>query len=294
MERRDIEIFLTLAEELHFGRTAERLLVSVARVSQTIKKLERRIGVPLFERTSRLVTLTPIGQGLYDDLRPAYDQIEDGIERAINAGRGLAGVLRVGFVDAAAGQFVLEVAETFRVRQPDCEVHIRENRFSDGLDLLRGGEIDLLLAAFPIKEPDLVTGPVLLRDDRRLAVSARHPFAGRESVTVEDMARDKVLTSPSAIPDYWDEASVPKRTPSGKTIERGPAFATIQEMFTLVGAGQGMYPVPALASRYYARPDVTFIPFSDMGPYEWGLIWRAAAETSRIRAFSQAAVETAP
>jgi len=75
MERRDAEIFLTLAEELHFGRTAERLFVSQARVSQSIKKLERRIGAPLFERTSRHVALTPIGRQLHRDIGPAYRRI---------------------------------------------------------------------------------------------------------------------------------------------------------------------------------------------------------------------------
>ena len=66
-----MEIFLTLADELHFGRAAQRLHVSTARVSQTIKKLERRIGASLFERTSRRVDLTPIGRRLGDELRPA-------------------------------------------------------------------------------------------------------------------------------------------------------------------------------------------------------------------------------
>jgi hypothetical protein len=83
VEQRDIEIFLTLAEELHFGRTAERLHVSTARVSQTIKKLERGIGTTLFERTSRHVALTPIGRRLDDDKRPdiSYIPIRDGLPR---------------------------------------------------------------------------------------------------------------------------------------------------------------------------------------------------------------------
>jgi hypothetical protein len=85
VEWRDIEIFLTLAEELHFGRTAERLHVSTARVSQTIRKLERRIGAALFDRTSRQVALTLIGRRLEADLRPAYQQIREGIDRAIAA-----------------------------------------------------------------------------------------------------------------------------------------------------------------------------------------------------------------
>jgi hypothetical protein len=118
VEQRDIEIFLTLAEELHFGRTAERLHLSTARVSQTIKKLERRIGAALFERTSRQVALTPIGRRLDDDLRPAYQQIRDGLNRAITAGRGVEGVLRAGFIGTAVGQFLYQAGENFPMRAP--------------------------------------------------------------------------------------------------------------------------------------------------------------------------------
>lgn len=292
MEQRDIEIFLTLADELHFGRTADRLHVSTARVSQTIKKMERRIGAPLFERTSRRVTLTPIGRHLDDDLRPAYQQIQQGIERAITAARGVRGVLRVGFMGAAAGQFVLEVAEAFHARHPECDVQIRENQFSDGLDhLLRAGEIEMLLAIFPIREPDLTVGAVLFREDRMLAVAARHPFARRLAVSFADLARDKVLSSPPGIPDYWDKMLAPQQTPDGRPTERGPAFATIQEMLALVGAGKGSYPVPAQASHYYIRPDVTYVPIHDAPPFEWGFIWPTAAETNLIRAFNGAAAE---
>jgi len=71
IERHEAEAFLALPEELHFGRTAERLHVSAARVSQTIRRLERRVGVPLFRRTSRRVELTPVGRQLHDETRPA-------------------------------------------------------------------------------------------------------------------------------------------------------------------------------------------------------------------------------
>src|SRR5215510_2897054 len=101
MEQRDIEIFLTLAEELHFGRTAERPHVSTARVSQTIKKLERRVEATLFERTSRQVALTPTGRRLDDDLRPAYQQSREGGDRAIAAARGVEGELRAGCIGTA-------------------------------------------------------------------------------------------------------------------------------------------------------------------------------------------------
>ena len=293
MERREIEIFLTLADELHFGRTAERLLVSTARVSQTIKTLERRFGARLFERTSRRVTLTPVGRRLRDDLKPAFAQIQAGIERATAAGRDVHGLLRVGFFRAAAGRFVLQVADAFETLYPGCEVQIRENQLSDGLAVLRADEIDLLFLMLPVEEPDLVTGPVVIREARMLAVSARHPFARRESVSLNDLARDKVLQAPTALPDYVHDALVPQHTPDGHPIKRGPSFATVQEMLSLVGAGKGMYPAPAHMSRYYARPDVTYVPIIDAAPMEWAFTWRKATETHRIRAFDQTARDVA-
>ena len=145
MEQREIEIFLTLAEELHFGHTAERLHVSTTRVSQTIRKVERQIGVPLFERTSRRAVLTPIGRHLEEGLRPAFEQTREVIARAIAAGRGVDGELVVGFVGTVVGRFLRSVGEVFQARHPACQIQIREARYSDFLGLLRSGELDLAL-----------------------------------------------------------------------------------------------------------------------------------------------------
>jgi DNA-binding transcriptional LysR family regulator len=290
VERRDIEIFLTLAEELHFGRTAERLHVSTARVSQTIRKLERRVGAALFERTSRRVGLTPIGHRLEEDLRPAHQQILEGIDRAIAAGRGIDGELRVAFVGTAVGQFLHQVATAFHRQHAACHVQVMEARYSDFLDLLRADEADLVLVPVEVAEPDIVTSPVLFHEATVLAVSARHPFARRESVSLEDLARDTVLR-PRSLPDYMDESLVPRRTPGGRPIERGPEFGTVQEMLSLVGAGQGIFPVPAHAARFDTRPDIVYVPIRDGLRRERRFIWRATAETHRIRAFTRVARE---
>jgi len=89
VELRDIEVFLTLAEELHFGRTAERLHVTPARVSQAIKKQERAIGAALFERTSRVVRLTPAGERLRDDLEPGYRRLWAGLRATSELAGGM-------------------------------------------------------------------------------------------------------------------------------------------------------------------------------------------------------------
>jgi DNA-binding transcriptional LysR family regulator len=288
VEQRDIEIFLTLAEELHFGRTAERLHVSTARVSQSIRKWERRVGVPLFERTSRRVLLTPIGRQLHEDIGPGYQRILDGIQRAVAAGKETRGLVRVGFFSAAGGQFVVEVADLFRGRYPDCDVEIRENQFRDGIGpLLHGGQLDMLLSVLPVGDPGLTASPVLFREACLLAVSARHRLTRKPSVSIVDL--DHVLRAGPEVPDYWAQVLDPLRPAGARPVQRGPAFATVQEMLALVGAGKGVYPFPAQAARYYIRPDVTFVPIADAPPFEWVLLWRSTAETSRVQAFTLAA-----
>ncbi|MEU3375522.1 LysR family transcriptional regulator [Streptomyces sp. NPDC006660] len=290
LERHELEAFLTLAEELHFGRTAERLRLSTARVSQTIAKLERRIGVPLFHRTSRRVELSLVGRQLQEEVRPAWSRIIDAYERAVDAGRGVTGLLRVAFSGPAASQLLVGAAQAFRARYPDCEVQIKEAHLPEVLPWLRRGEVDIALTCRPMHEEDIITGPVLVSEARMLAVPAGHPFARRGTVSVEDLGRVTVLQMPEALPPSLCEEGTSSRTATGRTIAAGPSAMTLNEMLTLVGAGEGVFPVGAHARRYFARPDVSYVPIRDAEPVEWGLSWLAAGATSRVRAFSEAAL----
>lgn len=276
LERYELEAFLTLAEELHFGRTAERLHVSTARISQIIAKLERRIGVPLFDRTSRRAELTDVGRRLYDEVRPAWDRIGDAVEQAVATGRGFTGTLRAAFVGAAAGQLVADAADLFRRRHPDCEVDLREAQPADLLPRLRDGESDIALSTFPVHEPGIVLGPVLVTEAHMLAVPSGHPFARRDSVSLADLGRTDVLHLPESLQGL-------------AAVEAAPATSTLNELLTLVGAGRGVLPVGAQTRRYYARPGVVYIPIRDAPSLEWGLLWRADAATARVRAFARAA-----
>ncbi|MFE3202015.1 LysR family transcriptional regulator [Embleya sp. NPDC059237] len=288
MELRDIEIFLVLAEELHFGRTADRLLISSARVSQAIKQQERRIGAPLFERTSRRVALTPIGDQLREDLAAGYQRIQDGIERAAASARGLTGTLRLGTMDATLAE-IPEILEAFRTRHPDCEVRIREAHIGNPFGLLRAGEVDLQLVWLPVEEPDLTVGPIVLTEPLVLAVSARHEFARRESVSLEDLAVGPVFGFDDSVPAYWAEAINPAQTPSGKPIPRGPVSSTAHETLTTIAAGLAISPVPLHAVKYFPRGDIAYVPIHDSPMLSWALIHRTAALSPLARAFTRAA-----
>ncbi|MFE9636791.1 LysR substrate-binding domain-containing protein [Streptomyces sp. NPDC006463] len=293
LERLELEAFLTLAEELHFGRTAQRLHVTTGRISQTIKKLERYIGAPLFERTNRSVRLTPLGLRLHDDLRPGYEQIQAGLDRAIASVRHTPTTLRVGFVGAAAGQVVHQARDLFPERVAHCRIHVREAQVIDAVARLRAGDVDVLVLSLPISGPDLVVGPVLISEPRMLAVPAGHPFAHRKSLTMEDLADIPLLRLADARPGDWPSDRWQQRTPQGKAVHAGPHFETFQEALQLIAAGSGGYIVGAQTTRFYARSDVAYVPFSDAPPIDWAPVWLKANNTPRVRAFACTAQEVA-
>jgi DNA-binding transcriptional LysR family regulator len=289
VERHEIEAFLVLAEELHFRRAAERLGLSQGRTSQIVKKLERRFGAPLFERTSRRVSLTPVGRRLRDGIEPAWRQIERGVAEAVAAGRGTTGALRLGFMGPATAEALNRVIDAFHVRHPECAAQILlETEIDDHLAPLRNDTVDVLAALLPVNEPELTVGPVLVREPWVLAVSARHPLARRASASLDELAGQTVLTVENA-PDYWIDQHLPPRAATGEPVVRGPSAATFQAALALIAAGRGILPVTAQVGRFYARPDIAYVPITDARDAEFALVWKSSRENARIRAFAELA-----
>ncbi|MFI5664823.1 LysR family transcriptional regulator [Streptomyces sp. NPDC051684] len=288
MELRDIEIILTLADELHFGRTAERLHISSARVSQAIRAQERRIGAPLFERTSRSVRLTPIGQRLADGLRRGHEAITSAIAEATAAARGVSGALTLGVMGALGHELRAHIGH-FRKLHPECDVPLQEIHFSDPYGPLRSGEVDMLVLWLPVVEPDVTVGPVVLTEGRVLAVWTGHELSEQADVCMEDLAGRTVLDLGPEVPRDWGEAMLPVRTPSGRAVPRGPGARTFHEVLTQIAARTAISPLNAHVLRYYRHPGVEFLPVRDAPATEWALVWRTADETAQHRAFAEAA-----
>ncbi|WP_020385679.1 LysR family transcriptional regulator [Kribbella catacumbae] len=285
MELRDIEIFLTLAEELHFGRTAARLYVSQARISQAISQQERRIGTPLFDRSNRRqVRLTPVGQQLRDDLQPVYQGLHASLERARLTAQGESGVLRVGMIPSNAHD-LRPFWQAFRTRHPEWGLHIRHNPFINPFEPLRAGDIDALVAWLPVEEPDLSISPVLFTEPRVVLVTPNHDLADHQSVSLEVLGDYGVIGSAQPLPEYWENAFIPFYTPSNRPIERrSQPGASLDDIFTNVGTGGAIHILGSHVTRYHSRPDITYLPVHDGPPLRWALIWRTDTETDAIRA----------
>ncbi|MFD5434557.1 LysR family transcriptional regulator [Kitasatospora sp. NPDC127067] len=289
LERLEIEVFLALAGELHFGRTAERLHLTTGRVSQVVKKLERRIGGQLFDRTSRSVRLTPVGRQLADDLAPVVAAMEAALRRAEDANRGVTGELRVAFLGEWTAPVLLKAAALFGERHPDCRVDVREVHLSNSRASLVDGSIDVLIASYPFD--GMARGPVLLTERRVLAVAAGHPLAGERSVSLEVLADHPVVQYPEVTSAGFKRDRTPGRTPSGRPVPKGPSGGTFSEMLSLVAMGRGVLPVGEHSRHYYPRPDVAYVPIHDAPPIERGPVWLESNTTARVRAFVRAATD---
>jgi DNA-binding transcriptional LysR family regulator/pimeloyl-ACP methyl ester carboxylesterase len=190
LEMREIEAFLAVAEELHFGRAAERLRLSTSRVSKHIRAVERRVGTQLFERSTRVVRLTPPGAQLYTELRTAYIHIE----RALDAVRRFAGlgggVLRAGFASTLPGKLREELTTGFEEHHPGCRVVSSSVPTTDLFRWLgKEWPVDVFVTWMPAdgvpEEPTLRIGPVIHRKTRAVMLGTGHPLAGRPSVDIE-------------------------------------------------------------------------------------------------------------
>ncbi|WP_326673847.1 LysR family transcriptional regulator [Streptomyces sp. NBC_01257] len=293
MERYEIETFLTLADELHFARTAERLRVSPGRVSQTIKALERQIGGALFERSSRRVALTAVGRQLRDDLLPAHEQIQRAVANARDACAQVSGVLGIGFTAPWTGELLVHAGDVFASRYPRCAVELSNMTYNDAVAALREKQVDLLIAEPPVEEPDVVVGPVLLSERRALVVSTAHRLAKRETASVEDLALLPLVTA-AGVSQAWRQEFYPCRTPSGRRVVQGPTARGWEGVLSLVGAGKGATVAAARAGTYHARPGIAYVPFVDAGPVEYALMWRDETRSAGLQAVIRTILDCAP
>ncbi|GAA0597697.1 LysR family transcriptional regulator [Streptomyces crystallinus] len=286
MEIRDIEIFLTLAEELHFGRAATRLHLTQARVSQAIGRQERRLGGLLFDRSNRRqVRLTPLGRQLRADLQPVYTQLSNSLERARMAARGKAARLRVGMLPFNVPD-LHRYWQAFNARHPEWELQLRRAPYVEPFGRLREGDIDVLICWLPVDEPDLTVGPPLFRDPRVLAVAADHELAERSSVPLEALADFAHATAPD-MPDYWEDGYLSFHTPRGKPIERIEPITNADELIHLVSTREIVHPFPSHVTRYWSMSHIRWIPVPDMGTLTYALVWRKGAENELIRGLAE-------
>ncbi len=293
MDLSQVEAFVAVAEELHFGRAAERLNLSQPRVSRLVAALECDIGGALFERTSRRVRLTPLGVQLRDGLGPARAGLKAVFSDARAAARGKIGPLRIGVTETSGGEAVTRLIKRFEPVCPGVAVTVHGVAGFDPFGPLRAHEIDVLVNWLAVDEPDMTCGPIIAYRERVLAVSLDHPLATRRSVSIEELAQYEVVNVPPPFPRALYDALVPPRTPAGRTIRRTVTARSTTEIISLVACNRVVHPTITSVALFNS-PDVVLIRIEDMDPLPLGLIWCSAHRNARIVALADVAAKFTP
>jgi len=202
MEFRHLRYFLALAEELHYGRAAQRLAISQPPLSVAIQQLEASVGARLFDRDSKGVRLTPAGAAFRDSAQALLDRAEDACALARDVQAGEVGRLRLGFVGSTLFNGLSAWLQAFQAGHPKVEVVVVELNSQDQIDALLGEELDLGLVHTDRLPPALASQP--LYDEPFLAcLPAGHPLAALERISLASLSDQPfILFSRKGSPDY--------------------------------------------------------------------------------------------
>jgi DNA-binding transcriptional LysR family regulator len=289
-ELREVRVFLAVAQELHFGRAADRLQITPSYVSQIVRALEARIGGRLFDRTSRRVALTPLGSRLAGNVKPGLEQLEQAFRDARDAANGVTGTVRIGiYLRLNCGPHWHQIARAFRTRHPDCRIEVVDLGLERNyLDALRQHEVDMLATRLPVSDTDLTVGPILSCEERVLLVASDDPLATRDSVGFDDLG-DRAVPDAPGFPREMMDAFVPPITPSGRKVQRR-YLHTFEEALSLVAAGEIVHVTAAsFTDNFVTSGAIVAVPVRDLPASQTGLVWLKASHSTKIEAFVSAA-----
>jgi LysR family transcriptional regulator, benzoate and cis,cis-muconate-responsive activator of ben and cat genes len=265
MELKQLRYFVTVAEELHFSRAAARLHLAQSALSAQIRRLEEEIGGPLLLRSTRQVVLTPAGEMLLAEGRAILAAADGTLGRVQAAARGEHSSLSIASLGPVPGALLAPLLSTFSGRHPQVRIDVRALEFSEMLSGLRTGKADVAFLYAPLNEDDLDVTP-LLAEPRMAVVPHGHRLAKRKALVAEDLRGETFVAQPDQTPQSWRDFWMLV----DELGERPPVSAyvgdNIEEWLHLIGRGEGVDTCPEIIARYFARPEVVFMPVSDAAP----------------------------
>jgi len=282
MNKMQLRCFLTAAETLHFGRAAQRLEILPASFGRQVKQLEDHLGVALFRRTTRDVTLTEAGEAAVEDARDLLAQI-DAFEAKVRAVRmAKSHVLRVGAIDSAAAGLLPQILPLMRASHPDLEIQIVEQKTIHLLPKLLSGSLDIAFCRPPdVRDPRLVFR-TLFHESAVVALPADHRLASRDRIDIADLADEPLIVPDRRSRPHSHDLTIILFLRAGLTARISQIAEEKQTIVNLVSSGTGLAIVPRWTSRLRVQ-GVRFLPLrtKDAAPQAKLILASAWARNTR-------------
>lgn len=279
LDLRKVRYFVVLAEELNYRRAAERLHVAQPVLTRQIRSLERDLTAQLFERGRAGTRLTAAGRQLLTD---AEGLLADAKATRRRVAR-LAGTTRTFTIGFMPGLTVTEPARAFAAAHPEVTVDVRRTDWTDQVQVLRDGRVDIGYVRMPI-DLTALSSWLLFTEPQVAIVPVRHRLAGRDRVSVHELVGDRLLQHSDAVPEWAALQSTPH------IVDRQPR--SVEEKLEWVAAGEGFSVLPQSVATYYQRADIAWMVLTDVAPNEVRLAWPTAQHGRLIDDYLEAARTT--
>jgi DNA-binding transcriptional LysR family regulator len=273
MELKHLRYFVAVAEELHFSRAAARLHIAQPPLSQMIRRLEQELGLKLFERTKRRVTLTAAGKVFLEEARGTLARADSAVYRVKRAARGEVGSLKVGFIPWADFTTIFsEIIRRFGERQPQVRLDFNSISTPEHMNALTEGRVDVGFFA-PPTPPANLAHQVVLSDSVVVVLPRRHPLARRRIIPLEALAHEPhILVARDRVSSYYD-LLISLFRHAGFTLQVRHHTDHPQTTLALVAAGIGVSLVPASLENI-RRPGVVYRPMQPSTEVRMIAAWR--------------------
>ena len=286
MELRQLRYFVTLAEELHFGRAAAREHIVQSALSQQIQRLERGLGVLLLERTTRRIQLTEAGGRFLVEARHIIARVDRAAE-VVQRAAGSEPALRVAVMDESYDSMRQILCEV-QSRYPDVEIHQIHAGLPEQFRLLMDGRLDAGIGRAALAPPE-VASELLRLDPLGILIPDGHRFAGQSGVPIATLAGEPLLLSDEQRAPEFNQFLMELCRAAGfvPTLHRG-TVQCLRAAVDLVTQRRCLLPVPA--SSLPATPGVIWRPLERPATnYPWSLLWRAGDRSQHVKALLQSA-----
>lgn len=285
MELRQIKYFIAVAEELHFGRAAERCHIAQPPLSQQIKRLEEELRVKLLERTSRRVSLTPEGKEFLRRCKDIRERLNEAVVCVQDMAQGLEGQLRVGFIGPASLSKLPKAIRAFRDKNPNIRLDFSAQSTTEQLPMLRGDRLDVAFVRLFGHDTSGLSSMLFLREPYVLAIPDGHTFTDRERVDITDLEGEPLIFNQRIAQPALYRSLIGSFHKAGFMPNIVQEVNTEQSTVALVATGLGCALVPA-SSAGDQRSGVTFRPLDgDLPQWEITALWKQKNESALLTKF---------
>ena len=266
MDIEQLRAFLAVAEELHFGRAAERLHIAQPPLSRTIKQLEHRLGARLFDRNTRSVKLTSSGQVLVDPALEVLDALRRAEAAVRSAEHGEIGLVRIAFAGVSTHRLVARLARAVRSQRPGIQLELSSQDFAQpAMKKLLQGETDIALGRWDVV-PFEVSAQVVMPDSLVLALPDTHALAGAHRLSLGQLAGESFVSLTLHEGSVLSDRLRRLAHANGFVADVVQVAPDSQTALALVSAEVGCHLTLDSVARNVDDPHVVFIPLNESTP----------------------------